>query len=172
MELLPAERTEIYKAKSAGSHITDHFKENTITKWQRQWNDRDRRRWKARLIPDIRPWIGRKFGEVNYYVTQLLLGPRYFRKYLHRMDKTSPLYFLYEGREIIDAAKYTVFKCARWQNYRSELMSIIATITATNIVCAIIACRENWESVANYMERMLYLEKRDLEVAEHVGVPA
>ena len=32
VDLMAAERTEIYKAKSAGSHITGHFKENTITK--------------------------------------------------------------------------------------------------------------------------------------------
>ena len=41
------------------------------TKWQRRWNDEDRGRWTAQLIPDIRPWIGRKFGDVNYYVTQM-----------------------------------------------------------------------------------------------------
>ena len=69
VDLLAAERTEIYKAKSAGSHITGHFRENTITKWQQQWNDEDRVRWTARLI---RLWIGRKCEEVNYYATRLL----------------------------------------------------------------------------------------------------
>ena len=38
------ERTEIYKAMSAGNHITGHFRENTITKWQQRWNFEDRRR--------------------------------------------------------------------------------------------------------------------------------
>ena len=79
--LLAAERTEIYKVKSAGRHITGHFREITITKWQRLWNDEDRGRWTVRLIADIRPWIGRKFGEVNYYLTQLLSGQGYFKKY-------------------------------------------------------------------------------------------
>ena len=32
-----------------GSAITGHFIENTITKWQRRWNDGDRGRWTARL---------------------------------------------------------------------------------------------------------------------------
>ena len=67
VDLLAAEQIEIYKAKSAGSHIISHFRENTITKWQRRWNDEGKGRWMARLILDTRPWIGWKFGEVNYY---------------------------------------------------------------------------------------------------------
>ena len=72
MNLLAAEWTEIYK--TTGKH---HYKMAT--------------RWAARLVPDKRPWIGRKFGEVNNYVTQLLLGHEYFRKYQHKIDKTAPL---------------------------------------------------------------------------------
>ena len=87
MHLLAVERTEIYKAKSAGSHITGHFRENAITKWQT-----------ARLIPDIRPWIGRKFEEVSYYVTLLLSDQGYFRKHLHIMGKTAFPYCIYERR--------------------------------------------------------------------------
>ena len=106
VHLLAAERMKIYKAKSAGNHITSHFGEGTISKWQRRWNDDVRGRWTARLIPDIRPWSGRKCGEVNYYVAQMLSGHVYFRKYLHRMDKTAFLYCLYEDGEVIVDAKH------------------------------------------------------------------
>ena len=34
-----------------------------------------------------------------------------------------------------------------------------------------IASRENWASVANYVERILRLKERNLEAAEHVGAP-
>ena len=64
----------------------------------------------ARLKPDLRPWISRNFGEVNYYVTQ---GHGCFRKYLHRMGKTASPYCLYEKGEVIGEAEYTVFECAR-----------------------------------------------------------
>ena len=36
VDLMAAERTGIYKTKSAGSPIACHFRENTITKWQRR----------------------------------------------------------------------------------------------------------------------------------------
>ena len=45
-------------------------------------------------------------------------------------------------------------------------------ITATNIVGTIIASKENWASVTNYVERILKMKKRVLEAAEHIGVPA
>ena len=47
--------------------------------------------------------------------------------------------------------------------------SIIETITTANIVVVMIASRANWASMANYVEQIVRLKKRDLEAAEHVG---
>ena len=66
----------------------------------------------------------------------------------------------------------TVLECVRWQSYQSILMSVIGTITAANIVGVVIASRENWASVANYVQRILRLKKRDLQAAERVGMHA
>ena len=52
------------------------------------------------------------------------------------------------------------------KNYRSVLTSIIGTISATNVVRVIMANRENWISVAKYVEHILGLKKRNLEAAE------
>ena len=70
---LTVERLEVNKEKSTGNRITGRFRENTVSKWQRRWNDKDRGRWTARLIPDIKPWISRTFGDLNCYHA-------YFRK--------------------------------------------------------------------------------------------
>ena len=86
------------------------------------------------------------------------------------MGKIAFPYCLYEEGEVIDDVERNVFECARWQNYRSELTSIIGTITTANIVWVIIASRENWSSVANYVKPILKL-KGDLEAVEHKGVP-
>ena len=88
------------------------------------------------------------------------------------MDKTACPYCLYEEREVIDDAEDTVFLCAHWQSYRSVLTSIIGTIKAANIVGVMIASRENRASVANYVDWILRLKKRNLETAEYVGVPS
>ena len=105
-----------------------------------------------RLIPDIRSWIGRKYGEVRYYVIQMLSGHGYLKKYLHRMGET--LCCLYEIGKIIDDAENTVFKCACWQSFRFVLTSVIGTITITDIVGAMITCRENRASVTREIWRL------------------
>ena len=122
--------------------------------------------------PDIRSWIDRKFGELNYYVTQILPRHGYYEKYLHRMGKTGSGYCLYEERKVIDDAEHIVFESARWQIYRPIRTSIIETIRAPNIIWVIIVSRGNWASVANYVEWAPKLKNRDLEAAEHVGAPA
>ena len=55
---------------------------------------------------------------------------------------------------------------------RSVLKLIIAKFTVANIVAVMIASRENFALVANYMEQIVRLKKRDLEAAKHVDVPA
>ena len=39
VELLAAERMEIYNGNSIEKHMTVHCRENTILKWQRLWTD-------------------------------------------------------------------------------------------------------------------------------------
>ena len=102
----------------------------------------------------------------------MLSGHGYFRKYLHRIGKTASPYCHYEEGDVVDDAEHTVSEYARWQSYRNILTSIVITITGANIVGVMIARRENWASVVNYVERILRLNKRYLETAEHVGTPA
>ena len=88
------------------------------------------------------------------------------------MAKIGFSYCFYEEGEVIHGAEHIVFESARWQNYRSVLVSVIEMITASNIVGIVIASRENWPSEANYVGRILKLKKRYLEAAEHVGALA
>lgn len=35
----------------------------------------------------VKEWFSRKQGEVDYYITQMLSGHGYFRKYLNKLGK-------------------------------------------------------------------------------------
>ena len=83
----------------------------------------------------------------------MLWGHGYFRKYVHRITA----YCLYAEGEVIDNAEYTVFECARWQSYRSELTYTNGTIAAAYIVGVLIMSGENWALVVNYVEGILRL---------------
>ena len=75
--------------------------------------------------PGRKSMVGRKFGEVNIFVTQMLSGHEYFRKYLDKVDKTVSAYCLYEEGEVFDNTELNGFECACWQSYSSVLTSII-----------------------------------------------
>ena len=53
VNLLAAERMDIYKAKLAGNYLTGHFRENNILKCQQLWLNSEDRDLVARLIPEI-----------------------------------------------------------------------------------------------------------------------
>ena len=77
------------------------------------------------------------------------------RRHLHRICMTVSSECLYEEGEVIDDAEHAAYECARWQGYHSVLTSIISTITAVNIIGVMIARRENWVLVANYVEGII-----------------
>ena len=114
------------------------------------------------------PWIGRKFGKVNYFFTKMLTGHGYFGKYLHRKGKIASSYCLYKEIQVIDDTKHTVYECAR---YRSLLKLLTGTITAANIVEVVIVSKKNWGSVLNYVKRVVRLKKRDVAAAVNVSTP-
>ena len=88
------------------------------------------------------------------------------------MDKTASPFYLYQEEEVIDDAEHTVFEYTRQQSYCYVLTTVIRTITVANIVGVMLASRENYESMANCVEQILRLKKRDFEAAEKIGTPA
>ena len=62
----------------------------------------------------------------------------------------------------------SVFECARWQSHRFELMSIIGTITAANIVEVMLRVGKIGP---HYVKQILRLKKIYLGAVDDVGVP-
>ncbi|CAB0030280.1 unnamed protein product [Trichogramma brassicae] len=54
--------------------------------WQEAWDRSKKARWTHRLIPNIRVWIERRHGELNYHLTQLLTGHGFFKHHSRRYD--------------------------------------------------------------------------------------
>ncbi|CAB0027969.1 unnamed protein product [Trichogramma brassicae] len=58
----------------------------TLSKWQEARDRSTKARWTHRLIPNIRVWIERRHGELNYHLTQLLTGHGFFKHHSRRYD--------------------------------------------------------------------------------------
>ncbi|XP_033212214.1 uncharacterized protein LOC117169815 [Belonocnema kinseyi] len=69
IEFLAKERKEKYDGIDP-----KHCAEKLMRRWQGRWTNGKHGHWTWRLIPDIRPWLNQKHGEVNYYLTQAFSG--------------------------------------------------------------------------------------------------
>ncbi|CAB0039635.1 unnamed protein product [Trichogramma brassicae] len=87
------------------AHIFWLYKLSPSSKWQAQWTHR--------LIPNIIPWIERRHGEVNYHLTQLLIGHGCFRSYLYRTnnDTSDPCLACLL---VVEDAEHVIFHCPRF----------------------------------------------------------
>ncbi|CAB0031187.1 unnamed protein product, partial [Trichogramma brassicae] len=84
LALLADEQTRLY-----GRHREDAKDEErlaTLSKWQKAWDQSTKACWTHRLIPNIRVWIERRHGELNYHLTQLLTGHGFFKHHSQRYD--------------------------------------------------------------------------------------
>lgn len=156
VDLLAFERKRIY-GRSADIGREDAAvveRDRTIQTWQDRWTEERTGNWTRRLVKDLRPWIGRKFGDVNFYVTQFLTGHGYFRRYLYNMNRVRTPDCKYCGHER-DDAEHTFFVCDRWTGLRLELETIVGSITPDNIVQVMLHSTEWWQLVSTYTETIL-----------------
>ena len=163
IHLLAQERKTVFDEKRRGTEALQARQvahENTLRSWQASWTDETRGRWTARIIPNLASWLGRRFGEVNFYLTQFLSGHGYFREYLHRMGKVEDPHCRY-CQSTCDDAQHTFFSCDRWSYHRSELEVRIGQVTPDNIIAKMVASEENWRLVDNFVVKVLRTKKSD-----------
>lgn len=162
IDLLAFERKRIY-GRDADVTRRDAAKterDRTIQTWQERWTEETTGTWTRRLIKDLRPWIRRDFGDVNFYVTQLLTGHGYFRRYLNNMNRVQTPDCKYCGHER-DDAEHTFFECDRWTELRHRLETTVGSITPDNIVEVMLHGTERWQLVATYTETILRRKNAD-----------
>lgn len=135
---------------------------NSLEIWQSRWTNETRGRWTARLIPQLKPWVNRKEGEVNYYLTQFLTGHGLFHSYLFKMGKVTSASCLY-GESLKDDAEHNFFGCKRWNVERDNLQQSIGNFTPDNIMQKMIEDTQQWTKVSSFVEKVLKLKKEDID---------
>lgn len=167
IDLQAMERQQIFEAKqhTAQPGQTATLRQETVEKWQTRWLNEKHGRWTHKLIPDIHVWVNRRSGEVNYFLTQMLSGHGYFRKYLYNMGKCNSPFCIYEEEDTIDDAEHTFFYCSRWAERRSILETDIGVFSPTNITHKMISSEDNWNKIRSYVEHVLRSKKPDIDAA-------
>lgn len=136
----------------------------SIQKWQRWWDSSTKGRWTHRLIPNIKTWIARNHGEVNYNITQFLSGHGGYRWYLHRFGHdTSPRCPACPSED--ETAEHVILSCPRFMDQRRQLESVVGeNLTAENVIASMLKSVGNWEAVDKFIEFV----NRSLRLAERL----
>ncbi|VVC25944.1 Hypothetical protein CINCED_3A024554 [Cinara cedri] len=113
-----------YKAKFLVQNPLDVRSSSTrhmLTLWQTRRDEATAGRWTHRLIGNVKDWVIRKQGEIDYHLTQALT--EHFLEYLHLFGKLDfPSSF---GTFSNDALR-TVFQCDVWHAERFRLSCLLS----------------------------------------------
>lgn len=138
IELLAKERQEIYEGRPR-----DEARTNLMARWQEMWDAAKTGRWTWRLIPDIRKWLERPYGEMDYFLTQALSGHGCFRKYLFDRKRSTTDKCPYCGE--LDDACHTLFSCTKWEEVRQEFQRETGKLfTDRSMMASLIESEKGW----------------------------
>lgn len=101
-----------YKERDRGTELNARRKE-TYARWQGEWESATNGSWTRRLIKNVEPWAKRKWGNLDFHLTQALTGHGCYNEYLHRFGKLEQPGCTSCGNSR-DDAEHTIFFCDRW----------------------------------------------------------
>ncbi|CAB0034418.1 unnamed protein product [Trichogramma brassicae] len=149
LALLADERARLYGHRR--ENAKDEERLATLSKWQEAWDRSTKARWTHRLIPNIKVWIERRHGELNYHLTQLLTGHDFFkhhsRRYDHNQSAQCPV-----CPSSIENAEHVFYHCPRFSEERERLHSLLHEVmTPENTTTRLMLASEpNWLAVASF----------------------
>ncbi|CAB0032789.1 unnamed protein product [Trichogramma brassicae] len=122
----------------------------TLSKWQEASDRSTKARWTHRLIPNIRVWIERRHGELNYHLTQLLTGHGFFKHHSRRYDYNQSAQCPVCPSSI-ENAEHVFYHCPRFSEERERLHSLLYEVmTPENTTRLMLANEPNWLAVASF----------------------
>ncbi|CAB0032732.1 unnamed protein product [Trichogramma brassicae] len=148
LALLADERAPLYGRRREDAK--DEERLATLSKWQEAWDLSKKARWTHRLIPNIRVWIERRHGELNYHLTQLLTGHGFFKHHSRRYDYNQSAQCPVCPSSI-ENAKHVFYHCPRFSEERERLHSLLYEVmTPENTTRLMLASEPNWLAVASF----------------------
>jgi hypothetical protein len=113
------------------------------------------------MIPDIRPWLERKFGETSYHLTQVLTEHGCFQAYLHRIGKVDNDRCVYCVEK--DTPRHTIFECIKWNDIRSTTWEAIGrnSINPDKLVDTMSESSETWAALNKMICTIMKIKEAD-----------
>ncbi|XP_029154838.1 uncharacterized protein LOC114927931 [Nylanderia fulva] len=110
------------------------------------------------LRPVLDQWCKRKFGYVNFHLTQILSGHGCFGHYLYRMQKRwSPM--CQQCVRPDNTSKHTLIFCSEWIIGRQRLVSALDidsdSLSLMNIIKEIVVSEDKWTAFSVFAHTIM-----------------
>lgn len=137
-------QTKQMNRKEARAHM--------LQEWQNRWARYDG--WAKVFIKDVKQWMERKWGEVDYHMSQTFTGHGVFGKYLQRIGKQEHDRCWYCDQE--DTAEHTLFVCSHWTQQRGDLRNLCGIdVTKENVARLLLESEENWNAITAIFSKIM-----------------
>lgn len=131
------------------------IRKELFRKWQAEWDAATTGRWTRRLIRSVEPWVNRKFGCVDFHLTQILSGHVCFGQYLHRFRRLDNPFCVDCGSQC-DDAEHAVFNCDRWWRRRRNVEARMgAVLSPDTVVGSMLQSKENWDAMKEFVSHVM-----------------
>ncbi|CAB0041366.1 unnamed protein product [Trichogramma brassicae] len=172
LDLEADERARLYEIGKREGVLLDRNRTmermRSLDDWQRRWTGSNKGRWTVKLIPDLKPWVQRKHGEMNYYLTQLLSGHGCFRAYLCRFGHDDLATCPSCPTEDEDA-EHVLFRCPRFARERESLWNAAGQpLTSETVVAYMLSSHLGWAAVSSFASTVMK-QLRIGERTRHAG---
>ncbi|XP_076301657.1 uncharacterized protein LOC143219639 [Lasioglossum baleicum] len=125
-----------------------------IARIQRAGLNRSTGVWTKRLIPDPVIWKNRKYGSLNFRLTQCLTGHGVFKAYLFRIKKANNDKCWWCDER--DDAEHTVFRCEKWEPQRMHLqIDLDQDLTVDTFSECILKNKDNWNKINTFINKII-----------------
>lgn len=132
-----------------------------LNEWQRKWaTETGKGAWTRILIPDLTKWVGRKHGEMNFYLCQLLSGHGWFNSYRNR-------FHLYDSDlckkcMVVEDANHVFFHCEKWRLLIDAAHNAAGvTLTSQNCVEVMLTSQDSWNIVDTLVQSIVRERKKE-----------
>lgn len=157
IHLLAEERLAVRKG---ADRKTAH--EAMLRRWQHEWDRASNGRFTYRMVPVIAKWIGRKFGEVDFHLSQLLSGHGCFGSYLKRFHLRTDESCIICG-STPDDVEHAILGCDAGYNWRWEIWQDlgVAEPPLEDLVQMMLSNEGTWTGIANYIRRIMKTREKE-----------
>lgn len=147
------ERNECWRK---GRMYREQGRAEMFTEWQREWDEYEG--WTKTFVKNVKEWSERKFGSLNYQMTQCMSGHGIFSDYLMRIGRLQDASCWFCDKP--DDPRHTLFLCPRFDQERADVAKTCGRrVCEETVGQMMMEHEEKWEAVRKMMVNIMKIKE-------------